>query len=267
LAGTQALDALSIIIPCYNEAGGMARLRDQLDRAAPAWRSAGIRDVEILLFDNRSTDGTLDEMHEVFGGAPNVTIHLSPTNLNIGGALRVGRDLTRGGIVAMMDADCTYDPAALAPMIRAIREEGFELATGSPYHPDGEVLNVQAWRLVVSRGLSVLYRVLTPLKLWTYTSMFRAYRRDALEAIHWDSDGFLSNTEIVMEATAHGYRVFEHPTTLSVRQNGVSKIEVFPLMREHLRYLARVALRRPRPTPAPPRPTPAPPRPSPVDAK
>ena len=229
MEGTHTLDAMSIIIPCHNEAGGMAQLKAELDRAAPAWRAAGIRDVDILLIDNGSTDGTLAEMHGVFGGAPGVRVHHSPTNLNIGGALRSGRELTRGGIVAMMDADCTYDPAELAPMIRAIRDDGFELATGSPYHPEGRVLNVQAWRLVVSRALSILYRVLTPLKLWTYTSMFRAYRRDVLDRLTWSSDGFLSTTEVLMEATAHGYRVFEHPTTLSVRQIGVSKIRVFPL--------------------------------------
>src|SRR5581483_8755091 len=108
----------------------------------------------------------------------------------------------------------------------ALLRQGYDIATGSPYHPRGLVENVPPWRLLLSKTLSAIYRLVSPVALHTYTSMFRAYRREVLETIEWRSDGFLSQSEILMEAAAAGFETGEHPTTLSRRRYGVSKIRV-----------------------------------------
>jgi dolichol-phosphate mannosyltransferase len=139
-----------------------------------------------------------------------------------------------------MDSDCTYDPVEIGPLVAPLLA-GWDFATGSPYHPRGRVLNVPGWRLVLSKGLSMLYWLVAPVKLWTYTSMFRAYRREALRTIEWRSDGFLSTSEILMEGAAAGLTIFELPTTLATRRFGASKIRLLRVMRDHLRYLLRLA--------------------------
>jgi len=134
---------------------------------------------------------------------------------------------------------CSSD--LIAPLVAPLADGGWDLATGSPYHPRGAVLNVPAWRLVLSKGLSVLYWLVVPVKLWTYTSMFRAYRRQALRSITWASDGFLSTSEILMEAAAAGLTIHELPTTLATRRFGASKIRLLRVMGDHLGYLRRLA--------------------------
>lgn len=235
-----ALPTISIIIPCHDEAAGLAQLQRRLAEALPRIEAELHARVEVLLFDNGSRDDTLAGMRRLFGDDPRFAIHHSPVNRGIGGALRDGLALTRGEIVVTMDADCTYDPPAIAPLAAPLLR-GWDLATGSPYHPRGRVLNVPAWRLVVSRGLSVLYWVVSPLKLWTYTSMFRAYRREALRSITWESDGFLSTSEILMEAAAAGLTIYELPATLATRRFGASKIRLVRVARDHLRYLGWLA--------------------------
>jgi dolichol-phosphate mannosyltransferase len=234
---------VSIIIPCHNEEDGLASLRSRLEAALPPVAAAGGWEFEVLLFDNGSTDATLERMRSLFGDGPRYLIHHSPVNRGIGGALRDGLGLTRGEILVTMDSDCTYDPAEIGPLVAPLLQ-GWDIATGSPYHPRGHVLNVPAWRLFISRGLSMLYWLVAPVKLWTYTSMFRAYRREALRSIEWRSDGFLSTSEILMEGAAGGLTIFELPTTLSRRSFGASKIRLLQVMGDHLRYLRRLATNR-----------------------
>ncbi len=233
------MTTVSIIIPCHNEADGLPALRARLGETLPRVAAAGGWDYEVLLFDNGSTDATLEGMRSLFADG-RYRVHHSPVNRGIGGALRDGLPLTRGDVLVTMDSDCTYDPAELGPLVAPLLR-GWDIATGSPYHPRGRVLNVPGWRLLLSRGLSVLYWLVAPVKLWTYTSMFRAYRREALRSITWTSDGFLSTSEILMEGAASGLTIYELPTTLATRRFGASKIRLLQVMRDHLRYLLRLA--------------------------
>lgn len=230
-----------IVVPCHNEEAGLTQLQVRLVAAHPSLESAtGLR-FSVLLFDNGSTDGTLAAMRRLFGGDPRFRIHHSPANRGIGGALRDAVPLTDTDILVTLDSDCTYDPLAIAPLVQPLVDGGWDVATGSPYHPRGAVLNVPAWRLILSKGLSVLYWLVVPVKLWTYTSMFRAYRREALRSITWESDGFLSTSEILMEAAAAGLTIYELPTTLATRRFGASKIRLLRVMGDHLGYLRRLA--------------------------
>ncbi len=243
IAAEGRVTTVSIIIPCHTEADGLAALRERLTATLPRIAAAGGWDYEVLLFDNGSTDETLAGMRRLFDGDPRILIHHSPVNRGIGGALRDGLGLTRGEILVTMDSDCTYDPVEIAPMVAAL-QQGWDIATGSPYHPRGRVLNVPGWRLFLSRGLSRLYWLVAPVKLWTYTSMFRGYRRASLLSITWRSDGFLSTSEILMEGAAGGLTIFELPTTLAKRQFGASKIRLLRVMGDHLGYLRRLATNR-----------------------
>ena len=236
--------SVAVIIPCHNEAEGMNYLRDRLATAIPVIEAAGPWAVRVLLFDNGSTDDTLARMRAVFGADPRYVIHHSPTTVGIGGSLRAGLSLISGDVIVGMDSDCTYDPEEVARLLERTAA-GWDIVTGSPYHPQGGVVNVPEWRLFLSRGLSGLYRLATPVKMWTYTAMFRAYRRPALEAIRWESDGFLSTSEILVEAAAAGFTICEVPMMLHRRRFGVSKIRILRVIGDHLRYLFRVMTSRP----------------------
>ena len=79
----------------------------------------------------------------------------------------------RTDIVAVIDCDGTYDPLQLRALVPLLGP-GVDMVTASPYHPDGEVLNLPAYRLILSkdcpsstvsstRTSSPLYRVLSRL--------------------------------------------------------------------------------------------------------
>jgi dolichol-phosphate mannosyltransferase len=117
-----------------------------------------------------------------------------------------------------------------------------DLVTASPYHPSGSVRNLPAWRLSLSRSLSLLYRLLLRHKLYTYTSCFRVYRRGQVLQIGVQNTDFLGIAELLARLDLAGGSIAEFPATLQVRMLGRSKMRVLETILGHLGLLCRLAL-------------------------
>lgn len=235
---------LSIIVPCCNEAANVPRLRAELMPVAA--ELARQRSVEVVFVDDGSTDGTLAALQAALQDGPAgvaVRYERHPVNLGLGAALRTGFAAASGEVVVSTDADGTY-PFATLPGLLARLGPGVDLVTASPYHPDGAVRDVPAYRLVLSQGASFLYRLLVDWRLHTWTCLFRAYRRPLLEKIGFRSAGFLAGTELLVKARLAGYRAAEYPAVLHSRVAGQSKARVVGIIAAHLRFQGQVALHR-----------------------
>jgi dolichol-phosphate mannosyltransferase len=121
-------------------------------------------------------------------------------------------------------------------------DEKVDIITGSPYHPHGAVSGVPGGRLLLSRNLSVLYNAFFSLHVYTYTSLFRVYKRDIVKKLKFESDGFVIAAEILIKALLAGYHLKEYPITLERRKYGSSKIKILKTIREHLLFLVRLKL-------------------------
>ena len=228
----------TLIIPCYNEAAGIPQLAERLKALIPLLSVDG--DVEILFVDDGSVDGTAGRIREFLAGLP-FRIVTHEINRGLGAALRTGFSSSRGEEIVTMDSDCTYDPIGVLDLLAKLRS-GYDVVTGSPYHPEGEVVNVVPWRLMLSKALSRLYWIVLPDPLYTYTSCFRAYRRNILENLESTSNGFLAVTELLVSAILQHARIAEIPGRLHSRRFGASKINVVRVSISHLKYLIRVLL-------------------------
>jgi len=122
--------------------------------------------------------------------------------------------------------------------------EGVDMVVASPYHPEGAVEGVPAWRLTLSRLASSLYRCLLHNKLHTYTSCVRVCRRRAVAELPQTHPGFVGIVELLWSLDARGGRILEHPARLTVRRFGQSKMRVTRTIYQHLKLLARIARHR-----------------------
>jgi dolichol-phosphate mannosyltransferase len=224
---------LSLIIPCYNESEGIPSMRSRLAEVLPTLREIGR--VEVLLIDDGSTDGTYQLLQEHFAGWDEVKIVQHLHNQGLGAALRTGFAHASGATIVTCDSDGTY-PFAEIPALLAKLTPGIDIVTASPYHPAGGIENVPAYRVALSKGASLLYRLLLDWRIHTYTAIFRAYRRQVIERITSQSNGFLMVTEMLVEPLLAGFRVAEYPTLLRVRRYGQSKARLWRITRSHLRY-------------------------------
>jgi dolichol-phosphate mannosyltransferase len=141
------------------------------------------------------------------------------------------------------DSDGTYGFAEIPGLIACLGPD-VDLVTASPYHPRGGVDGVPGYRLVLSRGSSLIYRLLVDPRLHTYTSLFRAYRRALIDGVPFQSSGFLAGTEILVKALLLGFRATEYPAVLNSRAAGVSKAKLARTTLAHLGFQLRIVLHR-----------------------
>jgi len=223
---------LSIVIPCYNEEESIDYLYKQITPAIKELKKS--YKVELILVDDGSTDNTLKLMEIYFKKEANIVTYQD--NRNVGGALKEGFKHVTGDIVVTIDSDCTYPPKDIKNILKLL-DDDTDIVTASPYHPDGKVENVPKYRLFLSRTISKIYGRIVGKKLYTYTSIFRAFRREVLDYVEIKSNGFIGVTEFLIFAIMKGYRVKEFPTTLHSRIYGESKIKLFKTIKEHLKLI------------------------------
>jgi hypothetical protein len=147
-------NAVTIVIPCYNEAQTLPFLSGTLDAVEHALSDK--YHVEFLFVDDGSSDDTWQMLQNHFGMRPGCWCLRHEVNQGITAALFTGLKAAETEIVCSIDCDCSYDPLELAQMIPLLAD-GVDVVTASPYHPAGGVKNVPGWRLWLSSWASWLY--------------------------------------------------------------------------------------------------------------
>lgn len=235
---------LSIVIPCFNEVENIPKMKDELLPVLVGL--AEQYSIQVVFVDDGSSDGTLDAFKETFSSSspPNIEFtYLQHTiNLGLGAAMRTGLAACQGNLIITTDSDGTYRFSSMVGMLKYL--ENADIVTASPYHPDGDVVGVPEYRLVLSRGSSMIYRLLVQWDIHTYTCLFRAYRREVIDSISFESNGFLAVTELLVKSRLKGFRVVEFPAVLYRRVFGVSKVKLMRTILDHLNFQGRILLYR-----------------------
>jgi dolichol-phosphate mannosyltransferase len=239
---TQSHEFISIVIPVFNEEAGVSQLQRRLTGLRAGWDESV--DLEFIFVDDGSSDRTRALLSDAFRGDPCVHVLAHRKNRGIGAAFRTGFSQCRGSVLCTIDADCSYGPENLERLVAALKQGHGDIAVASPYHPEGTVEGVRRWRLMLSRSCSALYRLIAPVRLYTYTSVFRAYRSQVIDTVPFKEDGFVSAAEILIRAAEAGYHIVEVPMTLHSRQIGQTKMKVLRTIRGHLRLIATMSVRR-----------------------
>jgi len=229
--------AITIVVPLFNEEEALPYLRNTLDEVQADFQKR--YDVRFVFVDDGSSDRTWDALQEMFCSRPDCKAVRQPRNSGVAAAILAGIRASETEVVCSIDCDCTYDPRQLLEMIPMLTD-GVDMVTASPYHPQGQVLNVPEWRLTLSKGLSFLYRRLLHNRLATYTACFRVYRKSAVERVQVTEGGYLGVVEMLARMDLAGSRIVEAPAVLEVRMMGQSKMKVARTIRGHLGLLARM---------------------------
>ena len=130
---------VSVIIPTFNR-GYVIReaITSVLDQAH--------RDIEVIVVDDGSTDGTGELMATCFGGDPRVR-YWYQTNRGASAARNTGLDLATGDYLAFLDSDDSWKPWHLSLMLACLdrRPEAGMIWTDTEYvDRDGAVLSASA---------------------------------------------------------------------------------------------------------------------------
>jgi dolichol-phosphate mannosyltransferase len=215
-----------LVLPTYNEAENVEAI---VAAASETLDGATDGDYRILIVDDGSPDGTGEIADRLAGEREQVEVLHRGEKNGIGPAYLAGFGyaLGHGAAYAMeMDSDFSHDPADLARLLEAVRR-GADLALGSRYVPGGGVSDWGLLRRLVSQGGSTYARWVLGLKVKDLTGGYKCFKREVLEAIHFDSvrsQGYAFQVELTYRAVRAGFRVVEVPIVFKDRERGESKM-------------------------------------------
>jgi dolichol-phosphate mannosyltransferase len=209
-----------VVLPTYNEAENLPGIAEAILAASP--------DLDLLVVDDGSPDGTGRLADALASQHERVRVLHRTRKDGLGKAYIAGfaEALARGyRYVLQMDADFSHDPAYLPELLARVRRT--PLVLGSRYVAGGGTKNWGLGRRLLSRGGSLYARTLLGLGVRDLTGGFKAWQREALEAIGLDdvrSTGYAFQIELTLRAVRRGFAVEELPIVFVDRRVGKSKM-------------------------------------------
>ena len=210
-----------IITPTYNERENLPVFLEGVFAVAP--------DVDVLVIDDNSPDGTGQLADEIAAKDPRVKVAHRAGKMGLGSAYLHGfrYALDRGyDVIFEMDTDLSHDPKYVPDFLRAIAQ-GAGVVIGSRNVPGGGVEGWGPGRHVLSKGGSLYSRAILGLSVRDLTSGYKAFSRRALESIDLDavkSNGYSFQIELTYRAIRRGMKVAEVPIVFVDRRVGQSKM-------------------------------------------
>jgi glycosyltransferase involved in cell wall biosynthesis len=128
---------LSIVVPLYNEARGLARLHAQLAEVAQRLAARGLS-VEVVYVDDGSVDDTLNIARALPAAALDVQVVALSRNFGKEAALAAGLDHARRGAVLFMDGDGQHPPALIETLVRHWQDDGNDVVYTAKAHRENE---------------------------------------------------------------------------------------------------------------------------------
>lgn len=205
---------VSIILPAYNEGHRLSEVVreaiDTLEEMADEW--------EIIIVDDGSTDLTPQVAKSLAESDERIKYVRLDKNVGKGFALKKGFELSKGELVAFLDADMDLNPRQLKYYAEIMEREGVDAVIGSKRHPFSKV-NYPLKRKVLSNVYFLLVKALFNLNVKDTQVGLKLFKRRVLEEVmpKIQVKRYALDVEILANAVRRGYKVIEAPVELDFK--------------------------------------------------
>jgi glycosyltransferase involved in cell wall biosynthesis len=229
-----ALD-LSLIVPCYDEAGHLRDSVEQvvevLDDTRWTW--------EIVFVDDGSRDDTRALIAEICAAEPRCRFIFHERNRGRGAAVKTGFTASRGRVAGFLDIDLEVHARYIPSLVGAIEHDGVDVATGRRYYllrqTGGLLRIVLSW---VYRRLIALWLNIGLSDTETGCKFFRRETAGGV-VLESESDGWFWDTEVMARAALRDLEIREMPVLFLRRMDKRSTVRVWQDSWDYLRALVR----------------------------
>jgi glycosyltransferase involved in cell wall biosynthesis len=198
---------LSVVIPVYNE----RHLVRELLRRLLDVRPPGIQNLEVIVVDDGSKDGTREILREIAAEHKEIVYIEHERNQGKGAAVRTGIAAASGELIVFQDADLEYDPRDLSRMVRPFFEDGADVVYGSRFAPSDRRRVLYYRHTLGNKLLTALSNWFTDLNLTDMETCYKMFRAPLLKSIPIRSNDFAMEPEITAKIAKRDCRVFEVP--------------------------------------------------------
>ena len=191
---------LSVIIPCFNEV-------KTLNELLAAVKECGVEDLEIIIVDDCSTDGTRELLKNLNDDTIKVLYH--DFNKGKGAALRTGFKNATGDICIVQDADLEYDPKEFPLLLDPIIKNKADVVFGSRFQSGRPHRVVYFWHRIGNGVLTLLSNFFTDLNLSDMETCYKAFRTEVIKSIEIKENRFGFEPEITAKISKMDLRIYE----------------------------------------------------------
>jgi len=192
---------VSVVIPCFNE----QRTIEQIVRTV---RAAPVDNIEIIVVDDGSTDGTSALLKEKVSSIADGIIYQS-RNLGKGAALRAGFAAATGDIILVQDADLEYSPGDYPVLLEPILTGKADVVFGSRFMGGHPHRVLYFWHMVGNRFLTLLSNMFTNLNLTDLETCYKAFRAPVVKSLNLRENRFGFEPEVTAKLAKAKCRIYE----------------------------------------------------------
>ena len=206
---------LSIVMPVYNEE---RTLREIVGRVL-----AQPYEIELVMVNDCSRDGTAKIMDELAAEHPGVRCFHHERNQGKGGALATGFKQVTGDVVVIQDADLEYDPGDYKVLLRPILDGRADVVFGSRFLGGPYVRVHMFWHYVGNRMLTLLSNMFTNINLTDMETCYKVFKRGIADQLDIQSRTFAVEPEITAKVAKLRARIYEVPISYAGRDYAEGK--------------------------------------------
>ena len=237
-----------IVLPAYNEADNLPAIMAKLKQIVADTYNLDLR---IIVINDGSADNT-SEVARQCAGDLQLEVYENEKNMGLADTFMRGMNIAAQkanpqDVIVCMDADNSHSPRLVPRMVRDILE-GRDVVIASRYQSGAVVKGVSLFRRFLSRAMSIIFRLVYPIKgVKDYSCGYRAYRAEFLqEALQaqgkglFAGEGFACMAGLLLSMSRQGAIFGEVPLILRYdHKAGISKMQVGKTIGCTLRMLIR----------------------------
>ncbi|NLV94984.1 MAG: glycosyltransferase family 2 protein, partial [Candidatus Riflebacteria bacterium] len=167
---------LSVVIPVYNEKN---TLKDLILRV----KASPVKDKEIVIVDDFSTDGTRELLQEELHKLVDKVVY-HDHNQGKGAALRTGFKEVTGDYVVIQDADMEYDPNEYPILLEPVIKKNADVVYGSRFAGGNAHRVLYFWHSLGNKFLTFLSNMFTDLNLTDMETCYKLFKREIIQSIN-----------------------------------------------------------------------------------
>lgn len=193
---------LSVIIPVFNEVKTVKTVIQEV-------RKCGVKQLEIIVVDDCSNDGTGPLLDSLLPADDLVVLHHS-RNLGKGAGIRTAQAAVTGDVVIIQDADLEYSPSEFPALLAHIESGEADAVFGSRYSGTSHLVD-SFWHVKGNQWLTGFSNFCSNLRLSDMETCYKMIRADLFRAFHLECNRFGFEPEVTAKLAKAKARIYEVP--------------------------------------------------------